>query len=269
MKKITPIENLKNVMSRLRHPAEGCPWDREQTFASVAPYTIEEAYEVSDAIERNDLPALKEELGDLLLQIVFHSRMAEESGDFDFNDVAQTISAKMIRRHPHVFGEEEERSREFHSDEWETQKKRERAEKAYRRGDNVPSILDGIALAFPALMRAEKLGKRAAKAGFDWPEIEPVFEKMDEEILELRSELEKNEISEEAVEEELGDILLSVVSLARHLRVDPELALRRANDKFESRFRFIEKQLFEAAKKPEETELAEYEALWQEAKQSK
>ncbi|MBC8219092.1 MAG: nucleoside triphosphate pyrophosphohydrolase [Proteobacteria bacterium] len=269
MKKTTPIENLMNVMERLRHPTEGCPWDREQTFSSVAPYTIEEAYEVSDAIEQNDMSSLKEELGDLLLQIVFHSRMAEESGDFDFNEVAQSIADKMIRRHPHVFGEEEQRSREFHGDEWEAQKKRERAEKAQRRGDSLPSILDDVALAFPALMRAEKLGKRAAKAGFEWQKIEPFFNKINDEILELRSELDEKEISKKLVEEELGDILLSVVSLARHLKVDAELALRRSNDKFESRFRFIEKQLSEAGKKPEETSLAEYEALWHEAKQSK
>jgi len=269
MKKTPPVENLINVMARLRHPTEGCPWDREQTFSSVAPYTIEEAYEVSDAIERNDMSALKEELGDLLLQIVFHSRIAEESGDFDFNEVAQSITDKMIRRHPHVFGEEKQRTRQFHGDEWEAQKKRERAEKAQRRGDTIPSILDDVALAFPALMRADKLGKRAAKAGFEWPEIEPFFEKINEEILELRNELNEKEISKELVEEELGDILLSIVTLARHLKVDAELALRSSNDKFESRFRFVEKQLAEKGKIPEETSLAEYEALWQEAKKSK
>jgi len=269
MKKTTPIENLIDVMACLRHPTEGCPWDREQTFSSVAPYTIEEAYEVSDAIEQNDMSSLKEELGDLLLQIVFHSRMAEESGDFDFNEVAQSIVDKMIRRHPHVFGEEEQRSREFHGDEWEAQKQRERTEKAQRRGESLPSILDDVALAFPALMRAEKLGKRAAKAGFEWQKIEPYFNKINEEIIELRSELDEKEISKKLIEEELGDILLSVVSLARHLKVDAELALRRSNDKFESRFRFIEKKISEAGKKPEETSLAEYEALWHEAKKSK
>ena len=264
---LTPIENLKTVMARLRHPDEGCPWDREQTFASVAPYTIEEAYEVSEAIDSKDMSLLKEELGDLLLQIVFHSRMAEESGDFNFDDVAQTISDKMIRRHPHVFGEEGKRSREFHGDEWEAQKKRERVEKAQLRGDVMLSILDGVALAIPALMRAEKLGKRAAKAGFDWTGIETVYEKINEEIRELRSELEENEISGESVEEELGDILLTVVSLARHLRIDPELALRRANAKFERRFRFIEKQLLKAGQSPENVSLQKLEKLWQEAKQ--
>jgi len=254
-------------MARLRHPDEGCPWDREQTFASVAPYTIEEAYEVSEAIDSKDMSLLKEELGDLLLQIVFHSRMAEESGDFNFDDVAQTISDKMIRRHPHVFGEEGKRSREFHGDEWEAQKKSERVEKAQLRGDVMLSILDGVALALPALTRAEKLGKRAAKAGFDWTGIETVYEKINEEIRRLQSELEENEISGESVEEELGDILLTVVSLARHLRIDPELALRRANAKFERRFRFIEKQLLKAGQSPENVSLQKLEKLWQEAKQ--
>ena len=264
---LTPIENLKTVMARLRHPDEGCPWDREQTFASVAPYTIEEAYEVSEAIDSKDMSLLKEELGDLLLQIVFHSRMAEESGDFNFDDVAQTISDKMIRRHPHVFGEEGKRSREFHGDEWEAQKKRERVEKAQLRGDVMLSILDGVALALPALTRAEKFGKLAAKAGFVWTGIETIYEKINEEIRELQSELEENEISGESVEEELGDILLTVVSLARHLRIDPELALRRANAKFERRFRFIEKQLLKAGQSPENVSLQKLEKLWQEAKQ--
>ena len=265
---LTPIETLKIVMARLRHPEEGCPWDKEQTFASVAPYTIEEAYEVSEAIDSKDMYSLKEELGDLLLQIVFHSRMAEESGDFNFDDVAQTISEKMIRRHPHVFGKESERSKEFHSGEWEAQKKRERLEKASTNGTS-PSALDGVALALPALMRAEKLGKRAAKVGFDWPEIESVFEKINEEIQELQSELEANEISEESIEEELGDILLTVATLARHVHVDPELALRRANAKFERRFRFVEESLAEDGQSPENVSLQKLEKLWQEAKQRK
>jgi len=267
---LTPIENLKTVMARLRHPVEGCPWDREQTFASVAPYTIEEAYEVSEAIDSKDMSSLKEELGDLLLQIVFHSRMAEESGDFNFDDVAQTISDKMICRHPHVFGKESERSKEFHSGEWEEQKRRERVEKAQRHGNTASvSVLDDVALALPALMRAEKLGKRVAKVGFEWPEIDSVFEKINEEIQELRSELEANEISEESIEEELGDILLTVATLARHVHVDPELALRRANAKFERRFRFIEESLAEDGQSPENVSLQKLEKLWQEAKQRK
>ena len=269
MKNTTPTENLKTVMARLRHPTEGCPWDRDQTFASVAPYTIEEAYEVSDAIDCKDMSSLKEELGDLLLQIVFHSRMAEESGYFDFDEVAQNITDKMIRRHPHVFGEEGERSKEFHGDQWEEQKKRERTEKALRRGDHTPSILDDVALSLPALMRSEKLGKRAAKVGFDWPDIDSVFEKMNEEIQELKNELEAKTISREAVEEELGDMLLTVVSLARHLQVNPELALRRGSAKFEQRFRFVEKRLEKDGYCPENASLEELESLWQEAKQRK
>ena len=269
MKNTTPIENLKTVMARLRHPKEGCPWDRDQTFASVAPYTIEEAYEVSDAIDCKDMSSLKEELGDLLLQIVFHSRMAEESGYFDFDEVAQNIADKMIRRHPHVFGEEGERSKEFHGDQWEEQKKRERTEKALLRGDHTPSILDDVALSLPALMRSEKLGKRAAKVGFDWPDIDSVFEKMNEEIQELKNELEAKTISREAVEEELGDMLLTVVSLARHLQVNPELALRRGSAKFEQRFRFVEKRLEKDGYCPENASLEELESLWQEAKQRK
>ena len=269
MKNTTPIENLKTVMARLRHPTEGCPWDRDQTFASVAPYTIEEAYEVSDAIDCKDMLSLKEELGDLLLQIVFHSRIAEESGYFDFDEVAQNITDKMIRRHPHVFGEEGERSKEFHGDQWEEQKKRERTEKALIRGDHTPSILDDVALSLPALMRSEKLGKRAAKVGFDWPDIDSVFEKMNEEIQELKNELEAKTISREAVEEELGDMLLTVVSLARHLQVNPELALRRGSAKFEQRFRFVEKRLEKDGNCPENASLEELEKLWQEAKQRK
>ena len=269
MKNTTPIENLKTVMARLRHPKEGCPWDRDQTFASIAPNTIEEAYEVSDAIDCKDMSSLKEELGDLLLLIVFHSRMAEESGYFDFDEVAQNIADKMIRRHPHVFGEEGERSKEFHGDQWEEQKKRERTEKALLRGDHTPSILDDVALSLPALMRSEKLGKRAAKVGFDWPDIDSVFEKMNEEIQELKNELEAKTISREAVEEELGDMLLTVVSLARHLQVNPELALRRGSAKFELRFRFVEKRLEKDGYCPENASLEELESLWQEAKQRK
>jgi len=269
MKNTTPIENLITVIARLRHPTKGCPWDRDQTFASIAPKAIEEAYEVSDAIDCKDMLSLKEELGDLLLQIVFHSRIAEESGYFDFDEVAQEITDKMIRRHPHVFGDEGERSKEFHGDQWEEQKKRERTEKAHRRGDHTPSILDDLAQSLPALMRSEKLGKRVAKVGFDWPDIDSIFEKMNEEIKELKNELEEKTISQQAVEEELGDMLLTAVSLARHLQVDPELALRRSIAKFEQRFRFIEKRLEKDGYRPENTSLKELESLWQEAKQRK
>ena len=265
---LPPLDRLRQIMHILRAPG-GCSWDAEQTHESLVPHLIEESYEVAEAIRKGDRAEIVDELGDLLLQPVFHAEIAAESGAFDLDDVASAICEKLIRRHPHVFGEEGQRTRQFHGDEWEAQKKRERAEKAHRRGDAVPSILDDVALALPALMRAEKLGKRVAKAGFAWPEIEPFFEKINEEILELRSELDEKEISKELIEEELGDILLSVVSLARHLKVDAELALRRSNDKFERRFRFIEKQLSEAGKIPEQTSLAEYEALWHESKLSK
>lgn len=259
---LTPIEKLKKVMTRLRHPDEGCPWDREQTFASVAPYTIEEAYEVSDAVDCNDMPALKEELGDLLLQIIFHSRIAEEAGYFNFDEVTQSITDKMVRRHPHVFGEDSERSKEFHSEEWEAQKRRERAEKASARGDT-PGVLNDVALALPALMRAEKLGKRVAKAGFDWPEKENIINKINEDIADLKAKIKQKDNFQESAENELGEILLNVVSLARHLKVDPELALRRANTKFVNRFRTVEEQLATAGDVPEKINIEAYKLLWE------
>ena len=196
-------------------------------------------------------------------------RASHSAGYFNFDEVAQNITDKMISRHPHVFGEEGARSKEFHRDQWEEHKKRERAEKALRRGVHTPSILDDVALSLPALMRSEKLGKRAAKVGFDWPDIDSVFEKMNEEIQELKNELEAKTISREAVEEELGDMLLTVVSLARHLHVNPELALRRGSAKFEQRFRFVEKRLEKDGYCPEKASLEELESLWQDAKQRK
>jgi len=262
----TPIESLKNVMVRLRDKLDGCPWDMEQTFESIAPYAIEEAYEVSDAIERKDMFSLREELGDLLFQVVFHSRIAEELEYFDFDEVVEDIIEKMIRRHPHVFGVDGNQKKEFQLEDWENQKKRERLGKARNRGVDRPSILDDVAISFPALKRAEKLGKRAAKVGFDWSGIESVFNKMDEEIMGLRNELEKDSIIQRKIEEELGDILLTVAGLARHLSVDPELALRRGNNKFEKRFRFMESQLVKQRKKLEDIDLEEFELLWQDSK---
>jgi len=269
MKNKSSIKTLKNVMALLRDPKKGCPWDKEQTFESVVPFTIEEAYEVSDAVECNDMDSLKEELGDLLLQIVFHSQIAEELGHFDFDEVVEDIVQKMIRRHPHVFEKKVKRSKKFHAEEWEIQKSKERFEKSKISGNDLSSVLDNVALALPALMRAEKIGKRASKVGFDWPDIESVFRKIKEEINELRNELEKDIILPKKIEEELGDILFTIVSLARHLDVDPELALRNGNTKFEKRFRFVEKKLAEISKKPEETNLKEYELLWNEAKLKK
>jgi nucleoside triphosphate diphosphatase len=253
------MARLIGIMARLRDPERGCPWDREQNFATIAPYTIEEAYEVSDAIERNDMAALKDELGDLLLQVVFHARMAEEAGFFAFDDVAAAISEKMLRRHPHVFGDAEIASVAAQNEAWEAHKTRERAAAGVS-----DSVLDGIALALPALLRAAKIQKRAARVGFDWPGSDPtpVFAKIDEEIAELKAELPPAE-NAEAIEGELGDILFAVVNLARKLEVEPETALRRATAKFERRFREVEKR---AAARGIPRDIDTYEALWQEVK---
>jgi ATP diphosphatase len=246
--RLASIGRLVAIMEKLRHPTSGCEWDREQTFASIAPYTIEEAYEVADAIERNDIVDLKDELGDLLLQVVFHSRMAEEAGHFAIQDVADTISDKMERRHPHLFGRAETGGHHL----WEQVKADERAAK----GET--STLDGVALGLPALMRAEKLQKRAARTGFDWPNLEGPRAKIAEELAELDAESDR-----EAQEEELGDLLFAVVNLARHLNIEPEAALREANRKFEQRFRAIEQ-----APGFSGMSLEEMEALWVEAKKA-
>jgi ATP diphosphatase len=216
------LDRLARIMARLRDPEHGCKWDVQQTFATIAPYTIEEAYEVADAIERGDLDALKDELGDLALQVVFHARMAEELGHFDLADVLTAIADKMERRHPHVFGDHE------HSPGWEAVKAEERA------AHPDPSALAGVARALPALLRAEKLQKRAARTGFDWPDASGARAKILEELDEIAS------APAEELEEEVGDLLFAVVNFARHLKIDPEAALRRANDKFERRFRAME-----------------------------
>ena len=231
---------LVEIMARLRDPQTGCPWDIEQDFASIAPYTIEEAYEVLDAIERDHMADLREELGDLLLQVVFHSQMASEAGHFTIDDVASTINDKMIRRHPHVFGDGQERDADSQTLAWEEQKAAERAEKAAAYGsvETKPSALDGVALALPALTRSEKLQKRAARTGFDWDTAEQIFDKLDEETLEVREAMASGEMN--AIEDEIGDLLFVVSNLARHLKIDPEHALRRANGKFERRFRAME-----------------------------
>ncbi|MEQ1706867.1 MAG: nucleoside triphosphate pyrophosphohydrolase [Terricaulis sp.] len=247
-----------DVMARLRDPQGGCPWDLEQTFATIAPYTIEEAYEVADAIAREDMPALKEELGDLLFQVAFHARMAEEQGAFDFADVAGALAAKMIARHPHVFGDGDDRTAEEQTRAWETLKAQERASK--RPG---ASLLDDVAMALPALMRAEKLTKRAARINFDWPTPEPVLEKLEEELAELAEARAGG--NQEAIAEEMGDILFVMANLARKLGVDPEEALRRANAKFTSRFQHIERRLADQGREGPQP-LGELEALWVEAK---
>ncbi|HWA00784.1 MAG TPA: nucleoside triphosphate pyrophosphohydrolase [Caulobacterales bacterium] len=252
------IRAVLDVMARLRDPQDGCPWDKEQTFATIAPYTIEEAYEVADAIQRADLPALKEELGDLLFQVAFHARMAEEQGAFDFADVSNALAAKMVARHPHVFGGTDMRTAEEQTRAWETQKAEERARK---RPD--ASLLDDVAMALPALMRAEKLTKRAARINFDWPNAEAVLKKLDEELAELDEA--RGHADLEAMTEEMGDILFVMANLARKLGVDPEEALRRANTKFTSRFQHIERRLAEMGKTGKQP-LDELEALWVEAK---
>jgi ATP diphosphatase len=258
-----PLERLLAVMAWLRDRQHGCPWDIEQTFRTIAPYTIEEAYEVADAIERDDMPALREELGDLLLQVVYHSQMASETGAFRFEDVAAAIADKMVDRHPHVFGDLKVADADAQTISWEARKAAERAKKG---GAEPAGALDGVARALPALLRAEKIQKRAARVGFDWATIGPVIDKIEEELRELRIELKAGKTDQERITDELGDVLFAVANLARHCKVDPEAALRSTNDKFEKRFRYIEKQLALQGRKPAEASLDEMEALWQEAK---
>jgi nucleoside triphosphate diphosphatase len=255
------INRLVAIMARLRDQQRGCPWDREQSFATIAPYTIEEAYEVAEAIARGDMGALKDELGDLLFQVVFHARMAEEAGLFAFDDVAAAIAEKMLRRHPHVFGDEEIPTVAAQNEAWEAHKQAERMARAQPTGKPA-SILDGVALALPALMRAVKIQRRAARIGFDWPSASEVFAKINEELTELRSELELN-ADHAVVEEEMGDLLFAAANLARKLDIDPAAALRRATDKFERRFRRVEAL---ARERGTGTELETLEALWQQVK---
>lgn len=261
-----PLARLLAVMAWLRDREHGCPWDIDQTFRTIAPYTIEEAYEVADAIERDDMPALKDELGDLLLQVVYHAQMASEAKAFDFDDVARAIADKMVDRHPHVFGDLDVADAEAQTVSWEARKAAERARKLSQTGSS-DGALDGVARALPALLRAEKLQKRAARVGFDWKEIDPVVDKIQEELVELRTELVAGQVDAKCVSDELGDVLFAVANLARHCKVDPEAALRATNDKFERRFRHIERRLAEQGRRPAEATLEEMEALWQEAKE--
>jgi nucleoside triphosphate diphosphatase len=255
------IERLLQVMARLRDPDGGCPWDLEQDFASIAPYTIEEAYEVADAIERQDLDDLEGELGDLLLQVVYHAQMAKEAGRFDFEAVAARIADKMIRRHPHVFGAAGVESAAAQSLAWEDAKAAEREQK--EAGD--PSILADLPIGLPALTRSAKLQRRAARVGFDWPQLAPVLAKLEEELAEVKAELAAGG-SQERLAGEVGDLLFAAVNLARHRGVDGESALRSANRKFERRFRAIEEALSGAGRDLEAASLDEMEALWQAAK---
>ena len=258
----TEFEKLVDLMSRLRDPVKGCPWDLEQTFETIAPYTLEEAYEVLDAIETNNLAELKEELGDLLLQVVFHSQMAKDIDAFDINDVARTITEKMIRRHPHVFGDADARSSDMQKGAWEAQKASERTAKAA--ANEEISALDGVASALPALLRSAKLQKRAARTGFDWTNPEDIFDKLTEETFEVKAALAQGDIDQ--IEEEIGDLLFVSANLARRLNVDPESALRRANAKFTRRFKSMEKLAKQTGLIFDELSLTEQEALWQQVK---
>ena len=261
LSRLPPLERLRAIMARLRDPVTGCPWDVAQDFATIAPYTIEEAYEVADAIERQAWDELKGELGDLLFQSVFHARMAEEAGLFDLDDLATAIADKMIARHPHVFGDESNaKSADQQVADWESVKAAERAAKA--KG----GVLDDVALGLPALMRAEKLQKRAARVGFDWPDIAMVIDKIAEEARELAEA--RATLPQDKIAEEMGDLLFVMANLARHLKVDPEDALRRANTKFTRRFAFIEAELAKQGKRPDESDLAEMDALWDSAKRA-
>jgi ATP diphosphatase len=268
------ISRLIEIMAALRDPDSGCPWDIEQDFASIAPYTIEEAYEVADAIARGDLDDLRDELGDLLLQVVYHARMAEEAGDFSFGDVVRAITEKMIRRHPHVFGDERARSAGMAKGMWEKIKAQEKAlkrEARLARGhaaeDHGGGYLDGVPLAFPALTRALKLQEKAARVGFDWGEAEPILAKIEEEIGELREAMASGD--QASVKDEFGDLLFSIVNLGRHLKLDSEAALAGTNEKFRSRFHFVEDALKASGNSLEGATLDEMEALWQQAKQPK
>ncbi len=249
------VERLVAIMARLRDPVTGCPWDIEQDFSTIAPYTIEEAYEVADAIDRGAMDDLKGELGDLLFQSVYHAQMAAEAGHFAFADVARAIADKMVARHPHVFGDENrDKTASQQTQDWEKVKAAERAARSETR------TLDGVAIGLPALMRAVKLQKRAARVGFDWPDIAQVLDKLTEEAREVAEA--RDRLSHAELEEEVGDLLFVMANLARHLHVDPESALRAANAKFTRRFNAIEDELARRGKTPAQSDLAEMDAIW-------
>jgi ATP diphosphatase len=256
------MADLLAIMTRLRDPQNGCPWDVQQDFSTIAPYTIEEAYEVADAIDRQDWPDLRDELGDLLLQVVFHAQMAKEAGLFEFADVAHAISDKMIRRHPHVFGDESYDDLDAQKQAWEDIKAAERAAKGDQHDD---SALAGVSRGLPEWKRALKLQERAAKVGFDWPDEQPVLDKLVEEVEEVRAEF-ANGRDKQRLQDEIGDVLFVMVNLARHAGVDFSQALRHANSKFERRFRHMEQMAHTDGKPLPEHDLASQEALWQRAK---
>jgi ATP diphosphatase len=272
---MTPSDDIRDliaIMARLRTPVSGCPWDLAQNFATIAPYTIEEAYEVADAIERGDFDDLKDELGDLLLQVIFHAQMAEEAGYFDFGDVVEAITSKLIRRHPHIFGDVDAADAAEVKQNWEAIKAAEKSERAARRARERTEradmgLLDPVPVALPALMRAVKLQKRAGSVGFDWNDPYAVLAKIREELDELEEELPAAAEQTARLEDELGDLLFAVANLARHLSIEPEAALRRANAKFVRRFRYIEMELQRRGRPFKEVSLDEMETLWSAAKQ--
>ena len=268
------ISRLIEIMAALRTPVIGCPWDVEQTFETIAPYTIEEAYEVADAIARGDLHDLRDELGDLLLQVVYHARMAEELGEFSFGDVVEAVTTKMIRRHPHVFGDEEARSAGMAKGMWNSIKAAEKAEKRQRRvesgadpEDHGKGYLDSVPVTLPALTRALKLQEKAADVGFDWKSAKPILDKIEEEIGELREAMDHHDHA--AIRDEFGDTLFALVNFGRHLKIDAETALRGTNEKFRSRLNQVERDLASSGKSLEGATLDEMEELWQHAKRAK
>lgn len=261
--KLEKTQQLLELMTQLRHPENGCPWDVKQDFQSLKPYLIEEAYEVIDAIERNDHDDLRSELGDLLLQVVFHSQIAKEQNLFDFEQVAEAIANKLIVRHPHVFAGVEFASDEERQQAWEDAKALERQQKNSQQKPQ--SVLDGVTQALPALVHCEKIQDRAAQHGFDWPEIDPVFAKVNEELAEVHEAWLSGD--QKHVQEELGDLLFVVVNLARHLKVNPEIALREASQKFGRRFNYIERQVADSGRELLDCELEELDAFWNQAKQ--
>ncbi len=256
------VERLINIMAQLRDPDTGCPWDLKQSYQTIVPYTIEETYEVVDAIEREDYDDLKAELGDLLFQVVFYCRLAEEEQRFNFDDVVNAVSDKLTLRHPHVFGNSEFKTDEELHKAWELQKHKERQQK-----DSNASLMDDVPKHFPALKRAQKLQKRAAKQGFDWPTIDGVWQKIEEELIELKQELQQQECSKDAIEDEFGDVLFSMVNLSRFLKLDSESALRRATGKFEQRFRQMEQLMVDDGVELGQLTLDEMESYWQKNKQ--
>jgi len=258
------LEQLLGIMRRLRDPEGGCPWDREQTFTTIAPFTVEEAYEVADAIERGDFDDLKEELGDLLFQVVFHARMAEEAGRFDFEQVAAAICDKLVRRHPHVFSDAYVGTAAEQTHAWESHKDRERSEQAAAAGRRA-GVLDDVPVSLPALSRAVKLQRRAARVGFDWDAVDDIFMKIEEELAELREALRHGDDADH-ITEELGDMLFAMVNVARYLERDPEAALRKTNAKFERRFRYVEDGLARQGRAFQDVTLRDMDALWDEAK---